>query len=243
MQKLKSVVVCIAKKEEDYIGEWIDYHLKLGFDKIVVFKNDWDFKVNNPRVLEIDFNGTNQQIISYNTFIFNFKDQVEWAAFIDVDEYICLKRHKNIREFLAEYDHLNCIGINWKLFGDSGLTTPDKGVVKRFTKCGGDNSHLKMILRPSINPVFFYPHSTNKQWTTTNNQKGFGPLNHSPDYNTIQLNHYFCKTREEYTHRRSIGRADTPVGHPQHIRGPNEFDAHNFNDFEDNTAKDFYLNH
>ena len=36
-------ICCIAKDEDKYIDEWIEYHLGLGFDKIYVFRDDWDW--------------------------------------------------------------------------------------------------------------------------------------------------------------------------------------------------------
>ena len=33
---MKVALVCIAKNEDNYIQEWINYNLKLGFDKTLV---------------------------------------------------------------------------------------------------------------------------------------------------------------------------------------------------------------
>ena len=41
-------LVCIAKNEDNYIQEWIDYHLKLGFNDIHIFQNDWRFEKQIP---------------------------------------------------------------------------------------------------------------------------------------------------------------------------------------------------
>ena len=37
---MRTALVCIAKWE-DTIEEWCNYHLKLGFDKIFIYQNDW----------------------------------------------------------------------------------------------------------------------------------------------------------------------------------------------------------
>ena len=34
------VIAAIAKYENEYLGEWIDYHLKLGFDKIYIYDDN-----------------------------------------------------------------------------------------------------------------------------------------------------------------------------------------------------------
>ena len=37
----KTALACIAKNEDMYIDEWIEYHLKIGFDKIFIFCDYW----------------------------------------------------------------------------------------------------------------------------------------------------------------------------------------------------------
>ena len=36
---MKIVLVLIYKEENNYINEWIKWHLSLGFDKIVIYDN------------------------------------------------------------------------------------------------------------------------------------------------------------------------------------------------------------
>jgi hypothetical protein len=54
---MRVALVCISKNEDNYIDEWIKYHLKLGFDDIFVCNNDWDFNYDNPNVHITPFNG------------------------------------------------------------------------------------------------------------------------------------------------------------------------------------------
>jgi len=39
--KKKIALVTMAKDEDFYLQEWIDYHLKLGFDDIFIYQNNW----------------------------------------------------------------------------------------------------------------------------------------------------------------------------------------------------------
>lgn len=41
---MRCALVCIAKDEDDYIREWADYHLKIGFDDIYILQNNWRCK-------------------------------------------------------------------------------------------------------------------------------------------------------------------------------------------------------
>ena len=54
---MKVALVCIAKDEDEYIKEWIEYHKKLGFDNIFVFENNWRCKVKDDIVTNIEFDG------------------------------------------------------------------------------------------------------------------------------------------------------------------------------------------
>lgn len=233
---MRAVIVCVAKNEERYIREWVDYHLKLGFDHIYVYKNDWGYHIGNKKVTEIDFNGSCQQVNAYNHFISHYGHTCTWAAFIDVDEYICLRKHSHIKLFLNEFHFLDTIAMNWRLFGDNGHTLPNDGVVNRFTKTSiSGNMHIKMLIKPTSDVHFESPHSTNKQWVSVNGAKGEGPFNHSWNYDIIQLNHYFCKTKAEFQEKIDKGRPDIDSK-----RTMKEFDPHNLNEVEDTRASEFY---
>jgi hypothetical protein len=68
----------------------------------------------------------------------------------------------------------------------------------------------------------------------TNNKTFIGPFNNLGDDNIAQLNHYFCKTEEEFVEKCEKGRADT-----ENKRTIKEFEPHNFNEVEDLTAMNF----
>jgi hypothetical protein len=240
---MKVALVCIAKNEDPYIDEWVSYHLKLGFDKIFVYENNWRFSGDNHNdsVIKIPFDGECKQMESYHNFIRTFGQEYDWAAFFDVDEFLVLKKHKNIQEFIGEYNEYDCVSINWVLFGDNGLDSvqnDDYSVLNRFTKRQiGVDQHVKTILNlRSHNPIFHTPHSpSNLTWVDTNHQKGGGPLNSNGDDSIAQINHYFCKTKEEFISKISRGRSDIGT-----FRTIDDFIPHNHNSIEDLTAFKFY---
>lgn len=49
---MKTALVCIARDEDNYIDEWINYNLKIVFDKIFVFANEMDFHNHNHNEIE-----------------------------------------------------------------------------------------------------------------------------------------------------------------------------------------------
>lgn len=99
---MKTLLCAIAKNEDQYIDEWMNYHLKLGFTNIAIFMNNWRFENNDRRIIKINFdtNDGHAQCIAYNSAIENFQSMFDWIAFFDVDEFLILKKHSSIAEYL-----------------------------------------------------------------------------------------------------------------------------------------------
>jgi hypothetical protein len=236
---MKISLVCIAKKEDEYIQEWISYHLKLGFDKIFIYKNDWDYEIHNPKVQTFKVNGPRMQVPVYNQFIKEYKNEYDWVAILDVDEFLVLKKHNNIHEFIKDYENYDAIGINWVLFGDNNLTsTSERDVLSRFTKRQNEvNPHIKSIVK--LNKVnTMHVHNHTGSWVDTNYKvHNNTPFNFNGPIDIAQINHYFCKTKDEFINKRERGRADDGT-----IRDMKDFYDHNFNEIEDLTAFNFYFN-
>ena len=137
---MKCTICCIARGEDNYIDQWIQYHLKLGFDDIYVHCNDWIYQgkyINDERVILINYNGRNKQMVCYNEFIKNHYKEYDWCAFIDIDEFITLKQHKDIHSFLENYNQYNSLGLNWLQFvtGDVKYDGKNFSLINRFKQC------------------------------------------------------------------------------------------------------------
>lgn len=234
---MKIALVCIAKNEDNYIEEWLKYHLKLGFDDIFIYQNNWRWSGEMSHVNKIEFDGLTKQIPAYNDFISKNNKTYDWVAFFDIDEFLVLKKHKNIKEFINDYKDLPAVGINWVLFGDNGHTKviDDYSLLKRFTKRQNSiNNHIKCIINLSKTNSMSI-HNPNSVWYDTNKGQHKGPYL-TPGLDDIaQINHYFCKTRQEFLEKIKRGRADMKVS-----RKIDEFDKHNFNDIVDLSAYNFY---
>ena len=139
-------LVCIAKNEDKYIDEWLDYHLKLGFDQIYVFQNSWRYPSDgkyrgNSDVHWYPFDGEVMQLKAYNNWIETYSEDYDWAAFIDVDEFIVPRNGANFKQWLKAHDWAPIIALNWRLMGDNGLSGKEQttwSVLKRFTKGARD---------------------------------------------------------------------------------------------------------
>ena len=229
-------LVCIAKDEDDYIQEWVDYHLKLGVDDIFIYENDWRSGIVGKGIHTIPFDGPHRQIYAYNDFLFCESGNHQWAIFIDVDEFIALRQHSNIKEFLRDYGNIpsqvDAIAVNWMTFGSGNNVQPNGSVLERFTmRAAEPERHIKLIVRLNGDRLILGPHHTQGFWIDTNGQVGSGQNNFTPATDVIQLNHYFCKTRPEYEKKMARGRGDWYVP-----RRPEDFDYYDKNEVEDLTA-------
>ena len=133
------VICAIAKNENLYINDWVNYHLNLGFDKIYLYDNNdlgteyvGNFIEKKDKVEIIDVrntkNKTNIQIWSYNNFYNTYK--FDWVCFLDIDEFLVLNNWKNVEEFLTDplFNNAIVIKLNWHLFGDDGRISRDTSI-------------------------------------------------------------------------------------------------------------------
>jgi hypothetical protein len=255
--KNREIYLCaIAKDEGPYIQEWIDYHFKLGFEKAVVYANDWTYRNDDSRIQVINVKGGNRQQSCYNNFLKYYRDKFWWTAFFDIDEFLVLHKHKNIEELLLEYDHRKALAIHWARYGSNGHTKVidgDYNVLKRFTRRGTEKDHETNLP---------YLHSKHKDVIIKtiyrfNNQSSMGvhnctgtayTLNDKPllnmaydtkiDWSIAQINHYWIKSIEEAKLKMERGR---PTGKPkrnweQHFLRIDKYS----NTVEDLCAVEFY---
>ena len=230
---MKIALVAIAKDEDKYLQEWIDHYKKTGFDKIYLYENNYRSKIEDPLMIKIPCDGECKQLYAYNHFIQNYGPSYDWAAFFDIDEFLVLKKHLNIKEFINEYGHdTYALAINWIFFGNNFIEEYDpnnNSLINRFKmRQKRVNEHIKSIIKIHQNIQMNHPHCPNVNWKDTNNFYGNGPVNYNGTDDVAQLNHYVCKTKYEYMEKVLRGRADVPVS-----RSIEEFEGMNYNEVED----------
>ena len=102
-------IIAIAKNENLYLKEWIDWHLGLGFDKIMIGLNDDEFKplITNPKVVYEDYHGVESvQTIAYRRIYKKYQKDFDWLLFCDIDEFVMCDTP--IKDFLkASYCFFN----------------------------------------------------------------------------------------------------------------------------------------
>ena len=219
--KFKVCICTVAKYENKYIMEFIDYYKKIGVDKVYLYDNNdingenFDFLYNDISsgfIEIINYRGKKRpQRKIYNECYTKNKKIYKWLIFIDLDEYIVLKNYSDIHNYLSQKIFIKCdsIYLNWAIHTDNNLFYYDNRSLKeRFPKV---NKDLNFCLGKSI------VKSNNKNihiksvHTLDNNLKicnGFGKIFKPkksfcivPDYETNFIDHYQHKSTEEFVEK------------------------------------------
>jgi len=225
---MKIGLVNVAKLEDHYLKEWLDYNQKLGFDKVLLFQNDWRTDLEHPILEKGICDGPSVQVPLYNQ-VLQDNTEYDWLAFIDCDEFIVLKKHNNIKELIEEYQHrTNVIGLNWTYFGNLGkLSREGDSLLKPFTmRNKGTDQHVKVIVNARSDERMYLPHNTFKSAMDTNGKRFNGPFNLGGPMDVAYINHYHNKTKEDWMLRCERGRADCNLQHDPN-RWDNEVNINN----------------
>jgi len=244
----ESVICSIALNEERYIQEWINYHLALGFNHIFIYDNSDNNILNSisqNKVTVIHFPGKTKQFEAYNDFISKNRTKYKWGAFIDCDEFIVLKKHENINNFLSEFSDCESIGLNWIMFGTSKEKIyKNEPVTSRFRYCSRNiNQHIKCItklkyINTYVNP--HYPILTKGGVYDTNRKQIYGPTNNLGTSDIACIHHYYTKSEEEFKEKMERGRADVNEKIPFHVL----LSIHDeYHEIYNSDAWDFYSKH
>ena len=211
-----SILSANVRDDNDYLDEWIIYHLAIGFGKIIIYDHLSKIPVKPVWGENVIVYRFERESLFIPEFIHNYTLQNYpsfWLAHFDVDEFIVLLQHKNINDLLKNYENYGALGVPWSMFGSSGHRVKPKGLVKdnylwrrpdvkmwcksiiNTQYCQRiDDPHHGIYLRPSVNEVF---------------EEFSGPQCDSPRQ-LIKLHHYFTRSLEEYKIKQARG-----TGNPQ----------------------------
>jgi glycosyltransferase involved in cell wall biosynthesis len=238
-----SITICaIAKNESRYIVEWLAYHLAIGADHIVVYNNDSEddqaakleaIARHDSRVTWQTWKsqpGISPQISAYNDAL--RKVTTRWICFIDIDEFLVPLEDQTIAEWLATIpDDVSSVHLNWRGFGSSGVQSPVYDLVTRTFMMAapvgwGNHHHFKTIARANLSTeALIHNVLTSSGRRTLSDFSDFETINNGISnriaYDRIQINHYQCKTFEEFSARMRRGDANVAEG-PGKLRDGSE---------------------
>ena len=224
------ILLCtVAKLENKYINEFVDHYRKLKIKKIIIYDNN-DINgekfedilkedINNNFIKIINYRGLQQpQFIALNNCYEENKNNYDWIAFFDIDEFLHINKYKELTKFLSLYrfNKCQCIIINWKYYCDNNkLYYEPKPLRERFIKeCDIEKikishyyySAAKSIIRGKLKLVWgHFPHYTNN----TINCRADGQILNNyfspPQYSFAYISHYITKSTEEFIERLKRG--------------------------------------
>ena len=217
---------CIVKDEDEYLNEWISYHRKIGVEQFYIYDNESKIPVTSTLanliqekvVVVTKITGSAVQCEAYKLCLKKYGRKSRWIGFIDLDEFIVPKSTSgDLKRFLQDYEQYGAVGINWLMFGSSGLTEKSKEpqykrFIYRSSESHHENNHIKSIVQPKYTKEVVTPHSftysKKRHCVNENGEIIDGPFSLNST-KKIQLNHYFCRSLEEFTQKMIRGRADT----------------------------------
>lgn len=195
---MKVYIIASAKYEELYIKKWVEYHLSLGFDKIIINDNnpkDYKYQLKNILKKYIDagqvvierYFDTHEQtydnplhdLPNILSFLYSkYKQEFDWAAKLDIDEYLEIPETNNdIKKFLSQdkFNTAQCIHIPWlnykvkeeyqykfvnidydKKFIKNELTSIYKKHKTQYKYIVKSNNNIQYISTHSIDDNFIY---------------------------------------------------------------------------------------
>ena len=226
--KKKEIKVCLCtlgKNENRYAKKFIEYYKNLNVDKIFIYDNNdilgekfediIQVYIQNGFVEILNWRGKKKEIFNIMNDCYKKNNRIyDWLIFYEFDEYIFLKDFRNIKIFLNDYRFSNCqkIQLNWIFHTDSNLLYydnrtlavrfPEREKKARGKKTGG-LSTIKSIIRGRIkNLKIECLHRLSLKIPGCNGfgkkMKLIGIETSESDYENYYIDHYYCKSTEEF---------------------------------------------
>lgn len=209
------VSLCLLVKDEDeYLQEWIDYHVNL-VDHIYILDNESKNPVSDivasmsknvqDKITVIDFQSTeNTQEDANNYFLSVYGNETKWAIFIDIDEFI-VTNCGTLKDILKDNEKYGSILCQWVTYGASGQAKKTSGpVMQRFTITADDYD------KKNKGKMFFQTNRVDKIYRynpvmRVGNKYLYNEMNNK---DLFQLNHYYTKSYEEWKNKMKRGSCD-----------------------------------
>lgn len=218
-------IAAIAKNEGLNLKEWIDYHFSIGVEHFYIYDNR---STDNTKSILQDYIDSGIvtykywdfespcQISAYNDALNLYKEISRWIAFIDIDEFL-KPMNKSLPEVLKDYEEFGGLGVNWLIYGSSGHDRRPEGTILENYKHHSNydfsvNLHIKSIVNPLAVEEIHHPHFCRYKppfyCVTENKEPIDSPWTRDYSGNIIRINHYYCKSREDFELKISRARVD-----------------------------------
>lgn len=207
------VALCLRFRDEArFLGEWLDYYLAAGVEHFYLYNNfsaDGYQAVLQPyqarqQVTLIDWPRKPASPEAENDCIVRSRGSFEWVGFIDADEFVVVRDGRSIPEFLSGFADAPGVALHWYYYGSNGHERrPSQWVIRAYTRRAAEpNHHFKVFVRPeqvtcNRNSHNFY-YRLARCAVREDGGGVYGSMARPARAAEAWINHYFCKSREDY---------------------------------------------
>ena len=213
---MKVALCAIGRMENQYAREFVEHHLNIGFDHIIIADNnrygEERFEsvigdlIGETVILRNYRNIENAQRLAYNELYQEYGKQYDWLAFFDFDELLCLSDGlTSVKQLIARHESsADCVMVPWMMMSDSGLIHNDcRPMMERFTERAADVPQGKCIIRGGISNLRFtrsvhIPYEPVLRCVTPAGQPTIQKRHQPNDFTVAYLKHFSTKTIEEW---------------------------------------------
>jgi Tfp pilus assembly protein PilF len=203
----------ICKDENDYLPEWLDYHILMGVDRFYIYDNESEISlrenlknyIERGWVVVVNISGKAMQLYAYDHCLQAFGSHTFWMGFIDTDEFLVPKSALDLKELLKDYEAYGGLAVSSLFFGSNGYQTrPPIGQIAAYTrhanKTFNEYELVKNIVQPGAVRMPNSPHDfTYKEgnWCVNENFLRVDGQRFPNSVKKIQVNHYYCRSEQE----------------------------------------------
>jgi hypothetical protein len=224
MDKKKLVICAIFENEARYLPEWLAYHHVVGVEHFVLYDNgstdDPARAIRNSPLAEhvtlIHWPQRPGQLAAYRHFIDIFAPGFEWAAFLDLDEFLLPLNGRNVVDTLDWLSSTSAVLVHWRVFGPGPWEEPPPGlVIENYDQRAADdfpaNRHIKTIARCNeLLDVTTNPHEFKISGPVFNTAGHLAPntaIQEQPCYQNLAINRYHARSRQDWLRKSQRGDA------------------------------------
>jgi len=222
--------VSVFKNENDYIREWLEYHLMMGVDHMYLYDQDGGLDAMEllrpyektglvTRHPWTHFDGTkhdktthfwerDKSHIAYSHCAMNYRKESHWIQKLDIDEFLVTNDGSNdLKDWVKTLDITRVKGYRvyrYNFGNNSHIEKPGGLITENFTSRESEYSDYK----DSGNGDFLSDnryHFNSHKWGY--NFAKFGKVLTRPKDINIHINHYYTKSYEEYKKRQNVMRS------------------------------------
>lgn len=227
-RRFNSAICLLIKDENEYINEWLEWHIDAGFDHFYIYDNGSKISIKDsvleqylPYCTFIDYSSgyKSLQLDCYNHALRTYGPETKWLAFIDTDEFIRTINGQKINDFLQDFEEFDGLYIRWVMYNANGQLRKDSRPQReRFTQvstydrwkpCGKSMIQPSKVKRMGTH----FPVGTMGQYHIVDGCKKHmrNALTPFSKEDKIVIDHYFTRSLEEWMEKAERGSCDPRV--------------------------------